>query len=62
MQITPYTIYNHNGEKEDVFELNSPSKCLLIEQKDWHTMYNFSKDAILMVLASEPFDQKDYIF
>jgi hypothetical protein len=25
-------------------------------------MYDFSKDAILMVLASERFDQNDYIF
>jgi hypothetical protein len=25
-------------------------------------MYDFSDDAILMVLASEKFDEKDYIF
>ena len=25
-------------------------------------MYDFSSDAILMVLASEYFDEKDYIF
>lgn len=56
------TIYNNNGKMEDVFELNRPNKCLLIEPEDWHTMYNFTPDAILMVFASENFDENDYIF
>lgn len=56
------TIYNNDGEKEEVFELDQPNKCLILEPKDWHEMYNFSKDAILMVLASEYFDSADYIF
>lgn len=56
------TIYNNNGKKEDVFQLDMPGKCLILNPEDWHTMYNFSPDAILMVLASEYFDEKDYIF
>jgi dTDP-4-dehydrorhamnose 3,5-epimerase-like enzyme len=56
------TIFNNNGEKQEVFELDSPSKCLILKPEDWHEMYNFTKDAILMVLASEYFDEKDYIF
>lgn len=56
------TIYNNNGNKEEVFVLNKPNKCLLINPVDWHTMYDFSEDAILMVLASEYFDEHDYIF
>jgi dTDP-4-dehydrorhamnose 3,5-epimerase-like enzyme len=56
------TIYNNDGTTEQEFELDSPSKCLLIEPKDWHTMYNFTPDAILMVLASEYFEETDYIF
>lgn len=56
------TISNNDGEKKEVFELDKPNKCLILEPKDWHQMYNFSKDAILMVLASEYFDQADYIF
>ena len=56
------TIYNNDGQKEDVFELNQPNKCLIIEPQDWHTMYNFTEDAILMVLASEAFEEGDYIF
>lgn len=56
------TIYNHNGAQEEIFELDKPNKCLILEPNDWHEMYNFSRDAILMVLASEHFDPNDYIF
>ena len=55
-------IYNNNSEKEEVFHLDKPSKCLILELKDWHKMYDFSKNAILMVLASENYDENDYIF
>ena len=51
-----------DGTLEEVFELNSPAKCLLLNPQDWHLMRKFSEDAILMVLASEYFDQQDYIF
>ena len=55
-------IYNNDGQKEDYFLLDKPHKCLILETRDWHTMYEFSPDAMLMVLASEYFDQQDYIF
>ncbi len=54
-------IYNNNNIVEERFLLDSPEKCLILYPEDWHTMYNFSKDAILLVLASEPFDAEDYI-
>ena len=56
------TIFNNDGTKKEEFILDSPDKCLLLEPKDWHYMHKFSPDAILMVLASEQFDQRDYIF
>lgn len=55
-------IYSDDNTIQSVFELNSPAKCLLLEPQDWHTMYEFSPDAILMVFASEFFDENDYIF
>lgn len=55
-------ILNDDGEKQEEFILDKPEKCLILEPRDWHEMYNFTKDAILMVLASEYFDEKDYIF
>ncbi len=56
------TIYNYDGKEEKIFELDQPNICLLLESKDWHKMYNFSPDAILMVLASEYYNEHDYIF
>jgi dTDP-4-dehydrorhamnose 3,5-epimerase-like enzyme len=55
-------IHNDNGEKRNSFVLDAPNKCLILEPRDWHTMDNFTPDAILMVLASEYFDPNDYIF
>lgn len=55
-------IRNHNGKEQNTYFLNAPNKCLILEPKDWHTMDNFTDDAILMVLASEFFDASDYIF
>jgi dTDP-4-dehydrorhamnose 3,5-epimerase-like enzyme len=56
------TIWNNDGKNKEEFVLDSPDKCLIIKPADWHKMYNFSPDAILMVLASEYFDANDYIF
>lgn len=55
-------ITNHDGEKSEEFILDTPAKCLMLEPQDWHQMHHFTPDAILMVLASEYFDQADYIF
>lgn len=54
-------IYNHNGFQETVFQLDSPDKCLILAPEDWHIMRNFSNGAILLVLASTPYDVNDYI-
>jgi dTDP-4-dehydrorhamnose 3,5-epimerase-like enzyme len=43
------------------FKLDNPSKCLLLDSEDWHEMYDFSLDNILLVLASEYYDKNDYI-
>ncbi len=55
-------IENSNGLANTTFKLDNPSKCLILMPEDWHLMKEFSSDAILMVLASECFDEKDYIF
>lgn len=50
-----------NGKKrEDVF-LSNPTKGLLIESMTWREMHNFSEDCVLLVLASEHYDEADYI-
>ena len=55
-------IYNNDREKESIFILDQPSKCLILDTRDWHIMDHFTPDSILMVLASQPFDANDYIF
>ena len=56
------TIFNDDIQTKTEYILDSPDKCLILEPKDWHQMHSFSPDAILMVLASEYFDAKDYIY
>jgi len=48
------------GAEEEVL-LDSPTKGLYIGPMVWRVMKDFSHDAVLLVLASEYFDEKDYI-
>lgn len=41
--------------------LDSPTKVLILEPNDWHEMYDFSHDCVLLVLASHLYDPEDYI-
>jgi hypothetical protein len=54
-------IHVNNGHEKKDYHLDSPRKGLILETADWHTMDNFSKDCVLLVLASEPYDVNDYI-
>jgi dTDP-4-dehydrorhamnose 3,5-epimerase-like enzyme len=56
------SITNNDGINTSEFILDSPDKCLVLEPKDWHQMHTFTKDAILMVFASEFYDADDYIY
>lgn len=46
--------------REEVY-LDNPSKGLLIEDLIWREMHDFSSDCVLLVLANEFFNEKDYI-
>ena len=58
------TIWNVAGPtaQAESFAMDSPSRAVLLQPWDFHWMQDFSRDCILMVLASEPFDPDDYIF
>ena len=49
-----------NGNKVE-YRLDWPNRGLLIEGLVWRQMKDFSKDAVLIVLASEYYDESDYI-
>lgn len=53
-------IMDDGDNKEEVI-LSTPDKGLLIDAMQWHEMYDFSDDCVLMVLANEPYDESDYI-
>ena len=55
-------IYNNDSKEEEIFNLDMPSKALILQPKDWHKMFAFTPDAILMVMASEYYDALDYIY
>jgi len=48
------------GRTEDIW-LDSPDKGLCIEGLVWREMHDFTPDCVLMVLASEHYDEADYI-
>jgi dTDP-4-dehydrorhamnose 3,5-epimerase-like enzyme len=54
-------IENDNGKIKNDFVLDRPDKCLIINPEDWHQMHSFTRDGILMVLASENYTPEDYI-
>lgn len=46
---------------KSIHRLDWPDKGLLVEGMVWHEMKEFSKDAVLLVLASEHYDENDYV-
>ncbi len=46
---------------EEKYTLNDPSVGLYVGPDNWREMSNFSKDSVLLVLASAPYDESDYI-
>lgn len=55
------TILLDDGISREEISLDTPSKGLMISSLTWREMYNFSPGAVLLVLASEHYDESDYI-
>ena len=50
-----------NGTEEAEIWLDSPTRGIEIEEMVWREMHEFSADCVLLVLASEHYDEADYI-
>ncbi|BBP43096.1 sugar 3,4-ketoisomerase [Thiosulfativibrio zosterae] len=50
-----------NGKEREEVVLNSSTKGIMIEDLTWREMHDFTPDCVLMVLASEYYDDSDYI-
>ena len=50
-----------NGREREVVRLDNPAQGLHIKNNIWREFTNFSKDCVVMVLASEHYNEEDYI-
>ncbi|MBE6733542.1 MAG: WxcM-like domain-containing protein [Ruminococcaceae bacterium] len=54
-------IHLDNGFETAEVLLDKPNEGLYIANDMWREMYDFSEDAVLLVLASNHYDEADYI-
>lgn len=50
-----------NGYEQKIISLDRPRMGLYLSTMVWKDMYDFSEDSVLLVLASEHYDAKEYI-
>jgi len=50
-----------DGSNRESVMLDDPNKGLVIEGMTWREMHDFSEDCVLLVLASECYQESDYI-
>ena len=50
-----------NGKEKKIVPLEKPYEGLYVANNMWREMFDFSPDAVLLVLASELYDESDYI-
>lgn len=56
-----FTVRLDDGHKHETYHLNHPYQGLLINTGVWRTLEDFSSGAVCLALASELFDENDYI-
>lgn len=54
-------IHLDNGYETEEVLLDKPYEGLYISNDMWREMYDFTPDAVLLVLASQLYDESDYI-
>ncbi|MGY0393088.1 sugar 3,4-ketoisomerase [Bizionia sp. KMM 8389] len=56
-----FDVHLKDGDNEIKITLNKPNKGLLIVPGIWREIGNFSSGSVCLVLASEVYDESDYI-
>ncbi|WP_298548260.1 FdtA/QdtA family cupin domain-containing protein [uncultured Aquimarina sp.] len=56
-----FDVILHDGGEQKKITLNKPNKGLLIKSGIWRELENFSSGSVCLVLASEVFEEEDYI-
>lgn len=55
-------IKNKKKKLNKTYILNKPSRGVFLDPDDWHTMKSKKKNTILLVLCSEYFNKRDYLY
>lgn len=50
-----------NGKTKSEVALTNPNVALYLDKMVWKEMYDFSNDAILVVLTNTLYDEKEYV-
>jgi len=50
-----------DGVNSQLIHLDNPRKGVILGKMLWHTMKNFSEDCVILVLASDYYNESDYI-
>lgn len=56
-----FDVILNNGRESKTITLNKPDKGLVIPRNMWRELENFSSGAVCLVLASDVFEEADYI-
>jgi len=56
-----FDVVINDGTEKKKITLNKPNIGLLIDRNIWRELENFSSGAVCLVLASDVYDEKDYI-
>ena len=56
-----FDLHMDNGNKKWKIAMNDPAHGVLVKNKIWHHMTNFSKDCVIFVAASDYYKENDYI-
>lgn len=56
-----FDVVVNDGFSVQTISLNKPDKGLLIKTNVWRELENFSSGAVCLVIASDVFDESDYI-
>ena len=56
-----FDVVLHDGMEEKTVTLNRPNKGLVITNGIWRELKNFSSGAVCLVVASDVYDEEDYI-
>ena len=56
-----FDVVLHDGNKEQIIQLNRSYYGVYIPNMIWRTLNNFSTNAVALVVSSTPYDENDYI-